>query len=754
MAVTLPSPDTITLKTPDADRPNVSFSGVEAAGQDLGNAYAKVGQSVSQVGNAMADAQDRVAFAGAYSSFLQQKLDLDQKYQADPDYTTAPQRYADDIEKAAQASAGPIRSQVLRSDFLDRTARMREFGVDGMVRVAHSKAIDADRGFIDDSVNKTVEAASQARDEPTRVQLFQSFSSLVDGYAAKGSITAREAVKIKQSVPNLYAERYFKTLSATDPALAARLLLPSGPPIASSLPTDLAVAIHGASQRYGADEDTLARTAALERPAPGGRVTNATSGATGDFQFIPATARQYGVNALDATSSADGAARLQNDNRQALTESLGRAPTPSEIYLAHQQGAAGASALIMHPDMPAIAALSLAYPNDQQKARAAILNNGGSADMSAADFVDKWTGKFNAVGGIPPRSDVGGAPGTGPSTQPSYDAAGNVIYPKMGDMRDLLRPDQRAILAQQATQHAETLARAAEVDAARQDRLQAKAVQQASDATEDKVIADAMGTGSNPKITATQISDPNGPYKELVPSAKLRMIAFVNRADKPDPAAAVSHQLAINLVGDIRAGKITDMAPIYDAYAKQDADGHPAGLTNGDFNFVQTQFKERQTDDGQRLDQTIGKFFAAVKQSIDKSNPLQGGLDMTGGALFFKLQQDVAAKVAEYRKAGKNPYDLLDPSKPDYVGKPEALDPYQHSILESMAEVTARMERDQNRQSPGGSTPPPAKKRDGLTVDTTAGTIDPSTGVYIPSPTPGAKRPPLDQILGPVAPRG
>jgi hypothetical protein len=70
-----------------------------------------------------------------------------------------------------------------------------------------------------------------------------------------------------------------------------------------------------------------------------------------------------------------------------------------------------------------------------------------------------------------------------------------------------------------------------------------------------------------------------------------------------------------------------------------------------------------------------------------------GTLDMSGGTLFFQLQQDLAAKISQYRKDGKNPYDLFDPSKPDYVGKPEALAPYQKSIPESVTDFAARMQR-------------------------------------------------------------
>ena len=198
----------------------------------------------------------------------------------------------------------------------------------------------------------------------------------------------------------------------------------------------------------------------------------------------------------------------------------------------------------------------------------------------------------------------------------------------------------------------------------------------------------------------------------------------------------VSHQVAINLVSDIRSGRITDMGPIYDAYARKSPDGSPTGLTNADFNFVQNQFKEMQTADGQRLDQQMVRFLAAVKPSIDKSNPLMGSLDMSGGTMFFRLQQDIAARVAAMRAAHQDPNDLFNPKKPDYVGSPEFLSQYQTSIPESVANFAARMKA----QQPVPKQEPPANV---IVVPTV-----PSPDGGLPIQVPPAVRPPLDQIFG------
>lgn len=102
-------------------------------------------------------------------------------------------------------------------------------------------------------------------------------------------------------------------------------------------------------------------------------------------------------------------ARSTAADRKTLTTVLGRDPTDGELYLAHQQGPGGASALLRNPDMNAVDALSQAYGGDKAKARAAIVANGGDPAGTAAAFANKWIGKFGGGGGVPEFAPGGGA---------------------------------------------------------------------------------------------------------------------------------------------------------------------------------------------------------------------------------------------------------------------------------------------------------------------------------------------------------
>jgi hypothetical protein len=176
---------------------------------------------------------------------------------------------------------------------------------------------------------------------------------------------------------------------------------------------DLGALYSADEQAYGLPQGYLSRTAGIE--SNGDPNASNPSGATGLFQFMPSTARQYGLtNPNDPVASANAAAALAADNARTLTRGLGRAPTPGELYLAHQQGAGGALGLLTHPDAPAVSIVG----------RDAVVQNGGNPNMTAAQFAQLWESKFN---GLVPGEQPGAASSGGglmPGGQPNAAAGG------------------------------------------------------------------------------------------------------------------------------------------------------------------------------------------------------------------------------------------------------------------------------------------------------------------------------------------
>ncbi|WP_442864637.1 transglycosylase SLT domain-containing protein [Agrobacterium sp. LMR679] len=108
-------------------------------------------------------------------------------------------------------------------------------------------------------------------------------------------------------------------------------------------PAELRTMIADAAVRNGVDPHALTEVAGIESSFnPYARNKNSSAG--GLFQFVDGTAKQYGLrDRFDPAQASDAAARLMRDNRDHLRKTLGREPNAGELYLAHQQGAGGAS---------------------------------------------------------------------------------------------------------------------------------------------------------------------------------------------------------------------------------------------------------------------------------------------------------------------------------------------------------------------------------------------------------------------------
>jgi len=98
------------------------------------------------------------------------------------------------------------------------------------------------------------------------------------------------------------------------------------------------------AQSQGIDPKTMLTMAQIES----GGNPNAVSatGAAGLYQFTGRTAKQYGIkNRFDPRENAEAAAKFMADNAATLKK-YGIEPTAENLYLAHQQGAAGAAEIL------------------------------------------------------------------------------------------------------------------------------------------------------------------------------------------------------------------------------------------------------------------------------------------------------------------------------------------------------------------------------------------------------------------------
>ncbi len=179
--------------------------------------------------------------------------------------------------------------------------------------------------------------------------------------------------------------------------------------------------VEAAALRHGIPRDDFLRFTAIETGFTyDERAINPNSGAKGLFQFLPDTARQYGIagRELDPNANADAGARLYNDNRQDIIASSTRsgrpllseqdAPNGFDLYMAHQQGAYGYRSIqaALDPEFGR-------FFNDTPTRRNILANVGNDIDeltgvrrdqlsgMSdrrlAETFVDYWEAKYNRI---------------------------------------------------------------------------------------------------------------------------------------------------------------------------------------------------------------------------------------------------------------------------------------------------------------------------------------------------------------------
>ncbi len=256
----------------------------------------------------------------------------------------------------------------------------------------------------------------------------------------------------------------------------------------------------------------------------------------------------------------------------------------------------------------------------------------------------------------------------------------------------------------QLEQQAKAVERAQRVDENYKLRNQELFKQEASNRATDEYLQKLYS--DDPKDRASVSAAAAANDFRLTTTARKQMIDIINRETKPETAAAVSNTTASDLISRIRApegdpSRISDLDPVYKAYTE-------GKLSKSDLKFVREEFTSMRTPEGAQLGGQQDEFIKGFKSSITHANSLLGKLDPSGDQKLYEFTRNIQQKVNEYRKAGKNPFDLFDPAKPDYMGSPAALAPYQKSLKDSMESMAERM-RTQMSQPSSEATPPKPK---------------------------------------------
>lgn len=160
------------------------------------------------------------------------------------------------------------------------------------------------------------------------------------------------------------------------------------------------------------------------------------------------------------------------------------------------------------------------------------------------------------------------------------------------------------------------------------------------------------------------------------------------RLDKAEPLGPVSHQTTIDLLNRIRAtdpSRLTSNDDIYKAYA----DGK---LNNTDFKFLQQEYQQMRTPEGQALAQDRARFFKQYAGTIAgrSYDPV------TGSPKLYAAEMDARRREHDLQAKGEDPHQLYDPASPNFLGKPATLSKYQGSMQEDLDAKAAAATRNTN----------------------------------------------------------
>jgi len=335
--------------------------------------------------------RDTINYNNALMGMSQDLHGLEGEIQKNDDYQSYANLYQDGFQKAYDKYSGFVPDS-MKNDFQMKAQAMRFKGNNKVNGFAQAKQSDVIRASI-----------LQQRDYA--LKLFEYSDDYEEGQQAAESV--RQSIYNNSVLSETDKVKAWQSFTDTakkiqqDQAIQRIEMMPDDEFVASFTPDDGSVVgyVQEYSRKYNVPVDTVGRLISLES-AGDISAKNPKSSASGILQFTKATAKEYGVDPFDPKSSIEGGLRLAVNNRKYLA-SKGIDVQEWHTYLAHQQGAGGASAILKNPNENIVDVLERVHKGKGSKARKhaldSVLLNGGRVDMTAQEFSHLWKRKFENV---------------------------------------------------------------------------------------------------------------------------------------------------------------------------------------------------------------------------------------------------------------------------------------------------------------------------------------------------------------------
>ncbi|MGI8390546.1 transglycosylase SLT domain-containing protein [Brucella anthropi] len=306
-----------------------------------------IGRGISQAGNALVDISnemkqrdDALGLAKAEAVKSQGLIETARAFDNDPDYASFGQRAPKVTSDIVNRAAENIKDPNLRARWIEG-ARTDAARTDTAIL---NKADALGQQATKNSIDETLEAQRRIYVDPQtteeeKAKALSDIRGTIEIATKTGIFTPDEAERRIQI--NLRDANYSraKLIAETDPGAILRLSR-----------SDVGQMVVAKAQEHGV-QPAIALAIGHIESGLNANAKASTSSASGVFQLIDRTGKQYGVtNPFDADQNIDAGVRLTRDNINGLRGATGREPTPGEIYLAHFSGLGTAQKLAATPD--------------------------------------------------------------------------------------------------------------------------------------------------------------------------------------------------------------------------------------------------------------------------------------------------------------------------------------------------------------------------------------------------------------------
>lgn len=499
-------------------------------------------------------------------------------------------------------------------------------------------------------------------------------------------------------------------ISVADPA-RARDILEKNKAIAGDQYYVLSETIRGRANQadsIAAGTKALLATAAPPKPAPAtGVYQDVTSAMPGGFsasglgrtiqiesggdpnaengdhiglgQFSAKTWEAYGAGG-DRKNAADSIAATQRyaaANAKYLRGRLGRPPTDAELYLAHQQGAGGATKLLLNPDANAASLVG----------KAAIVGNGGTEDMTAAQFTAMWAAKFDgstpaAIAETPPEAPPEGAAANenapvvaAPPPMPAPGAPEGVAPPEMPDVPagsappEASTPESRKAAAFKLIMDDQSLSPEVKDGALNyiSKQIAAEQLAEEADAAGKKRANDEAANGYVTRMMNGDIANlddqiANDPKLEWQTKLSLQR-ALLEHANQSVSAATAAYGPGFWTAYNQVLAKPDDPSRLSDVKALLSRAGPGGDLTLSGVQYLSSVMdRVRKNPDAASVETAKAGLIAYAKSKLSYSydDGYTKLRDPTGEAIFSsRFIPQFLAEYSAWVDAGKNPWEFL-----------------------------------------------------------------------------------------------